>query len=143
MNYIQLAQLCVTRWWSDDGYWVSTGHYEAVAVGNWWYWVSRGHLGLYKLNKVEIGQVSQMPYSLTDFDSATQLLIKYNAMYLSKVSSFLPFQDHHKCSNYELRSFLSLLGKLLTHWGVSFWIFSSLQIGTLTSNLIIRMKTNS
>ena len=21
-------------------YWVSKGHYEAVAVGNWWYWVS-------------------------------------------------------------------------------------------------------
>ena len=35
-------------------YWVSIGHYEAVAVGNWWYWVSRGHLCLYILHKVEI-----------------------------------------------------------------------------------------
>ena len=35
-------------------YWVSIGHFEAVAVGNWWYWVSRGHLCLYILNKVEI-----------------------------------------------------------------------------------------
>ena len=35
-------------------YWVSIGHYEAVAVGNWWYWASRGHLCLYILHKVEI-----------------------------------------------------------------------------------------
>ena len=35
-------------------YWISIGHYEAVAVGNWWYWVSRGHLCLYILHKVEI-----------------------------------------------------------------------------------------
>ena len=35
-------------------HWVSIGHYEAVAVGNWWYWVSRGHLCLYILHKVEI-----------------------------------------------------------------------------------------
>ena len=35
-------------------YWVSIGHYEALAIGNWWYWVSRGHSGLYILQKVEI-----------------------------------------------------------------------------------------
>ena len=35
-------------------YWVSLGHYEAVAVGNLSYWVSRGHLCLYILYKVEI-----------------------------------------------------------------------------------------
>ena len=35
-------------------YWVSIGHYVAVAVGNWWYWVSRGHSCLYILHKVEI-----------------------------------------------------------------------------------------
>ena len=37
-------------------YWVSLsiGHYEATALGNWWYWVSRGHLCLYILHKVEI-----------------------------------------------------------------------------------------
>ena len=35
-------------------YWVSIGHYEALAVGNWWYWVRRGHLCLYILHKVEI-----------------------------------------------------------------------------------------
>ena len=28
-----------------------TGHHEAVAVGNWRYWVSRGHLCLYILNE--------------------------------------------------------------------------------------------
>ena len=34
---------------------VSIGQYdEAVAVGNWWYWVSRGHWCLYILHKVEI-----------------------------------------------------------------------------------------
>ena len=31
-------------------YWVSIGHYETVAVGNWWHWVSRGHLCLYILH---------------------------------------------------------------------------------------------
>ena len=35
-------------------YWVSIGHNEAAAVGNWWYWVSRGHSCLYILHKVEI-----------------------------------------------------------------------------------------
>ena len=35
-------------------HWISIGHYEAVAVGNWWYCVSRGHLCLYILQKVEI-----------------------------------------------------------------------------------------
>ena len=35
-------------------YLVSIGRYEAVAVGNWWYWVSRGHSCLYILQKVEI-----------------------------------------------------------------------------------------
>ena len=35
-------------------FWASIGHYEAVAVGNWWYWVSRGYLCLYILHKVEI-----------------------------------------------------------------------------------------
>ena len=34
--------------------WLSIGHYEVVAVGNWWYWVSRGHSCLYILQKVEI-----------------------------------------------------------------------------------------
>ena len=35
-------------------YWVSIGHYRAVAVGNWWYWVSSVHSCLYILQKVEI-----------------------------------------------------------------------------------------
>ena len=35
-------------------YWISIGHYEAVAIGNWWYWVSRGHLCLYISHKGEI-----------------------------------------------------------------------------------------
>ena len=35
-------------------YWVSLGHSEASAVGNWWYWVSKGHACLYILHKVEI-----------------------------------------------------------------------------------------
>ena len=26
----------------EDVYWACIGHSEAVAVGNWWYWVSRG-----------------------------------------------------------------------------------------------------
>ena len=55
-NQISNVYLMVTRssWLNcalrDDEavYWVSIGHYEAVAVGNWWYWVSRGHLCFYK-----------------------------------------------------------------------------------------------
>ena len=35
-------------------YWASIGHYEAIAFGNWWCWVSRGHLCLYILHKVEV-----------------------------------------------------------------------------------------
>ena len=31
------------------------GHYEAVAVDNWWYWVSRGHLCLLHKVKIETG----------------------------------------------------------------------------------------
>ena len=33
-------------------YWDSLGHYEAVAVGSWSYWVSRGHSCLYILKKI-------------------------------------------------------------------------------------------
>ena len=59
----RVAQTCLPFFYddgggdvSDDGavYWVSIGHYEAVAVGNWGYWVSRGHSCLYTLQKVEI-----------------------------------------------------------------------------------------
>ena len=31
-------------------YWVSIEPYEGLAVGTWWYWVSRGHLCLYILH---------------------------------------------------------------------------------------------
>ena len=60
-------------------YWVSIGRYEAVAVDNWWYWVSRGHLCLYILHKVEIW-TGVTDASLTTLkDRATQLLIKYKS----------------------------------------------------------------
>ena len=77
-------------------YWVSIGHYEAVAVGKWWYWVSRGHLCLYILHKVEIS-TDVTDASRTDSqtlkDSATQLLIKYKSGALITQShrpNFLP-----------------------------------------------------
>ena len=45
--------ICALR--DDEAvHWVSIGHYEAVAVVNWWYWVSRGHSCLYILQKVLI-----------------------------------------------------------------------------------------
>ena len=57
--------------------------HEAVAVSNWWYWVSRGHLCLYILNKVEIWTDVTDPllthWLTTLKDSATQLLIKYKS----------------------------------------------------------------
>ena len=64
-------------------YWVSIGYYEAVAVGNWWYWVSRGHWCLYLLHKVEIW--TGVTYAwLTDWLwkiglLSTQLLLKYKS----------------------------------------------------------------
>ena len=64
-------------------YWVSIGHYEAVSVGNWWYWVSRGHSCLYILHKVEIWTGvtgALLTHSLTTLkNGATQLLIKYKS----------------------------------------------------------------
>ena len=63
-------------------YWVSIEHYEAVAFGNWCYWVSRGHLCLYILQKVEIytGVANALRTDgLTLKDRATQLLIKYKS----------------------------------------------------------------
>ena len=62
-------------------YWVSIGHYEAGAVGNWWYWVSRGHLCLYILNKVGIwtGVTDAWLTHSHLKDRATQLLIKYKS----------------------------------------------------------------
>ena len=73
---------CASR--DDEAvYWISIGHYEAVAVGNWWYWVSRGHSCLYILHKVEIWTGVTDAW-LTDWqttlkDRATQLLIKYKS----------------------------------------------------------------
>ena len=69
----------------EDVYWVSIGHYEAVAVGDWWYWVSRGHLCLYILNNVKIWTGvtdALLTHSLTHRlwkINATQLLIKYKS----------------------------------------------------------------
>ena len=40
--------------WDDEAVcWVSIGYCEALAVGNWWYLVSRGHLCLYILHNEE------------------------------------------------------------------------------------------
>ena len=58
-------------------YWVSIGQFEAVAVGDWWYWVSRGHACLYILHKVEIWTGVTDAWQTTLKDSATQLLINY------------------------------------------------------------------
>ena len=87
---------CATLRDYEAEYWVSIGHFEAVAVGNWWYWVSRGHLCLYILHKVEIS-TDVTDASRTDSqtlkDSATQLLIKYKSGALITQShrpNFLP-----------------------------------------------------
>ena len=91
VGYLILLRLSKTRssWLNcalrDDEavYWVSIGHYEAVAVGNWWYWVSRGHSCLYILQKVEISTGvtdAWLTDSLTTLkDSATQRLIEYKS----------------------------------------------------------------
>ena len=48
-----------------------------VAVGNQLYWVSKGHLCLYILHKVEIWSNVTDAFTQTLKDKATQLLIKY------------------------------------------------------------------
>ena len=72
---------CALRY-DEAVYWVSIGHYEAVSVGNWWYWVSRGHSCLYVLHKVEIWTGVTDAW-LTDWqtlkDRATQPLKKYKS----------------------------------------------------------------
>ena len=60
-------------------YMVSIGHYEAVAVGNWWYWVSRGHLCLYILHKVEIWSGVTDALLTTLKVRATRLLLKHES----------------------------------------------------------------
>ena len=52
-KYLRTRSSCLNCALRDDEavYWVQ---YEAVSVGNWWYWVSRGHSCLYILYKVEI-----------------------------------------------------------------------------------------
>ena len=77
-------------------YWVRIGPYEALAVGNWLYWVSRGHRCLYILHKVEIWKGVTHAWrtdSLTTLKgSATQLLKKYkssrNAILISYENMF-------------------------------------------------------
>ena len=58
-SYVMIIMIITRSSWlncalRDDKalYWVSIGHHEAAAVGNWWY--CRGHLCLYILHKVEI-----------------------------------------------------------------------------------------
>ena len=88
-------------------YWVSVAHYEAVSVGNWWYWVSRGRLCLYILRKVEIWTGvtdASLTHSLTDSqrkDRATQLLIKYKSralvtQYQQDLSWYLHIPGSHQ-----------------------------------------------
>ena len=63
-------------------YWDSLGHYEAVSVGSWLYWVSRGHSCLYILKKMEIwtGVTDALrTHWQTLKDRASQLLIKYKS----------------------------------------------------------------
>ena len=78
-----MGQLCVTRWGSCVvGQCSTLWCGGTVAVGNWWYWVSRGHLCLYILHKVEIW--TGVTHALrtdgqTLKDRATQLLIKYKS----------------------------------------------------------------
>ena len=48
-------------------YWVSIGHCEAAAVGNWWYWVSRDIHAFIYCKKWRFGRVSRMPDRLTDW----------------------------------------------------------------------------
>ena len=72
VTHFDVFKMCVTVGSTDEAvHWVSVGHYEAVAVDNWWYCVSRGHLCLYILHKVEIWKGvthAWLTHWLTDFE---------------------------------------------------------------------------
>ena len=61
---IQLAELCLSRWWIKSGtwwywisiwrYWLVLGQYKLELLGFRWYRVSKGLVCLYILEKVEI-----------------------------------------------------------------------------------------
>ena len=84
---IQLAELCLSRWWIISGtwwywvsiwrYWLVLGQYMLVLLGIRWYRVSKGLVCLYILEKVEIWSgdtdASQTDRQTTEY-SATQLV---------------------------------------------------------------------
>ena len=116
---------CVLR---DDEtvYWISIGHYEAVAVGNRWYWVSRGHSCLYILHKVEIWTGVTDAW-LTDRlttlkDRATQLLKKYKSGAL--VTQLLVLK---KKGTEQVFNFKSVF--VFVFWMIQFWPRSRIGIG--------------
>ena len=121
-------------------YWTSIGHYEAVAVGNWWYWVSRGHLCLYILHKVEIW-TGVTDASLTTLkDRATQLLIKYKSGALvTQKQLILPFHpglpwlaaDKVVALNVPVRDFSFCLFKDIMFWFSSYFKIKPLVAAAL------------
>jgi len=100
-------------------YWVSIGHYEAVAVGNWWYWVSRGHSCLYILHKVEIWT------GVTD-----ALLIKYKSGAL--VTQYWPHLSFDTLNNLQRQNLYQIVANMFLFISISnnnninkFWVASS------------------
>ena len=83
---IQLAEMCLTRWWIISGtwwywvsiwrYWLVLGQYKLVLLGIRWYRVSKGLVCLYILEKVEIwsGVTDASHHSQTTEYRATQLV---------------------------------------------------------------------
>ena len=73
---IQLAELCLSRWWIKSGtwwywisiwrYWLVLGQYKLELLGFRWYRVSKGLVCLYLLDKVEIWSGVTMPDRHTD-----------------------------------------------------------------------------
>ena len=62
----------------EAGYWVSVGHYEALAFGNWWYWVREDIHAFIYWTKWRC-PTHWLTHWQTLKDSATQLLIKYKS----------------------------------------------------------------
>ena len=53
LNILRMIQISTRSSWLNCGLRDDEAEYW-VSIGNWWYWVNRGHLSHYILNKVEI-----------------------------------------------------------------------------------------
>ena len=124
---IQLAELCLSRWWIKSGtwwYWISIwryslvlGQYKLELLGFRWYRVSKGLVCLYILEKVEIWS------GVTDASQTDRQTTEYRATQL--VSSI-----KHKLSHAKNRKMRTKPGNIRT----LMWVTVSVWPGPVKSS---------